>query len=189
MSKLAFGVGKNDSDYLVQPQVNGKQICCPYYCVWYNMLRRCYSECSQKRDTTYRGCRVCEEWHLFSVFRKWMVTQDWQGKEIDKDIFGNGKLYSPETCCFIEHWLNTLFINRRRNQGKCPTGVSYHKRDKKFGAQMRMNMSIKHLGYFDTPEKAESVYLAARIEYIVAKMQDYPDQRIKCAVLKKVQNA
>ena len=115
--------------------------------------------------------------------------QDWQGKQIDKDIFGDGNLYSPETCCFVEPWLNLLFTNKRRDIGKYPTGVHYHKQHKKFAAVISINGSLKHLGLFGTPKEAEATYLAARIKYVTAKMKDYPDERIKRAVLKKVQNA
>ena len=115
-----------------------------------------------------------------------MEQQDWQGKQLDKDLLGNGKLYSPETCCFVEQWLNNLFTNCEHNQSKWPLGVCYHKRDQKFHATMQINGKTKHLGYFETPKEAHQAYLKAKREHVIAKMTNYPNQRIKQAVLAKV---
>ena len=37
-------------------------------------------------------------------------------------------------------------------------GVSWHKKIKKFGAQITINNKIKHLGYFETAVDAAKVY-------------------------------
>jgi len=44
-------------------------------------------------------------------------------------------------------------------------GVSWHKRLKKFAARININGTLKHLGYFNTPEAAQSVYIQAKKEY------------------------
>lgn len=41
-------------------------------------------------------------------------------------------------------------------------GVVYHKRDKKYQAQIRVDGAQKHLGSFNTPEEASAAYLAAK---------------------------
>ena len=94
--KLVCGVGINDAGYVVMEFetiiVDGKRKrkrvwACPYHQTWKGMLERCYSTKFQERNPTYIGCTVSKEWLVFSNFRAWMMTQDWQGKHLDKDIF------------------------------------------------------------------------------------------------------
>lgn len=63
-TKLVYGVGINDADYVVQRketiEVNGVRKrrlvwVCPYYQVWRTMLRRCYSTKYHDRQPTYKG--------------------------------------------------------------------------------------------------------------------------------------
>ena len=44
-----FGIGINDACYQVQPFINGKQVTCPFYRVWKNMMKRCYSKKLQEQ--------------------------------------------------------------------------------------------------------------------------------------------
>ncbi|HGY9608171.1 hypothetical protein [Vibrio harveyi] len=73
------------------------------YVLWNGMLNRCYNP----KDTMYslyggRGVRVCEAWHCYQTFAAWADKQDYQvGMHLDKDIYGNGLLYSPDTCRFV----------------------------------------------------------------------------------------
>ena len=94
--KLVYGVGINDADYSVAKtevigHVDGKRKQkrvwgCPYYEVWANMLKRCYSAKCQGKQPTYKGCSVSEEWLRFSNFGRWMEVQDFEGKQLDKDL-------------------------------------------------------------------------------------------------------
>ncbi len=114
------GVGVNDADYEVY--LDGKP--CPYYKRWADMLRRCYVAAKSEK-LAYKDCSVCTEWLTFSNFKSWMQTQDWVGKELDKDLLGDGKLYSPDTCCFIEHSLNKFIAcdYARTKTSGLPLGV------------------------------------------------------------------
>lgn len=181
--KLVFGIGINDANYAVYPTIDGKQVMCPFYQTWMNMLIRCYSSKCHKKYPTYADCEVCEEWKTFSNFRRWMVAQDWEGKQLDKDLLGD-KLYSPETCAFVPGWLNSLFTDRGRARGPYPIGVS--KLKNRFRANLTVNGKQKHLGYFDTPGEAHSAYLEAKRGHVHELMANYPDQRVKQAVLEKV---
>ena len=182
---LVVGFGINDADYTVTTGIYSKRVWCPYYRTWHNMLKRCYSERFHKARPTYIGCEVCPEWKLFSQFRSWMDTQDRVGKQLDKDFLGDGKLYSPETCCFVPKWLNSLLIDCGRARGKYPTGVYQH--HNKFQAQIRINGVRKYLGLFNTPKEANLVYCKTKKQHVYDLMRDYPDQLIKEAVLEKVQ--
>jgi hypothetical protein len=82
-----------------------------------------------------------------------------------------GKLYSPSTCCYIPQWQNSLFTDCGKIRGEWPQGVNFHKRDKRFRAQLRVNGRIKPLGYFDTPEEAYEAYVNAKIPYALSKME------------------
>jgi hypothetical protein len=44
-------------------------------------------------------------------------------------------------------------------------GVYWHKGTKKWQAQIRVNNKLINLGYFDNPEEASKVYLAAKAKY------------------------
>lgn len=98
-----YGVGIND--YEGKVRTNGKTLR-SYQC-WKGLLSRCYSKKS-KAYKTYgaKGVYVCDEWLLFSNFKKWYDENYIEGYQIDKDklnvtdINGN-KYYSPESCCFI----------------------------------------------------------------------------------------
>lgn len=175
--KLVHGHGVNDADYVAKPQADGKQIICPIYSKWQSMLMRCYSAKFQEKKPTYIGCTVSDEWLLFSNFRKWMLSQEWQGMELDKDIkFQGNKIYSPETCLFIPAALNALLVDCAAARGNYPVGVCWHKGNRRFMAQLSFDGKRKHLGYFATPEEASDVYQLARKEKIMQLIRDdvYP---------------
>ena len=55
-----------------------------------------------ERRPAYKDVVVRQEWLTFSNFKRWMEKQDWEGKQLDKDIIVLGnKVYSPETCAFV----------------------------------------------------------------------------------------
>ena len=179
MKKALYGVGVNDVDYCVYS--------CPYYKKWHGMLSRAYSSKYHKRRPTYNSVVVCQDWHVFSVFRSWMILQDWEGKELDKDILYPGnKCYSPETCCFVNKEINLLFKNFTLSENRTfPVGVS--KNGRKFQARLRVHNKRKSLGSFLTIEEAHWVYIAAKIVYIE---NFYPivEERIKEGLMRHVIN-
>ena len=128
--KLTRGIGINDMDYDVFKRLpDGKVWHCPIYRAWSNMLTRVthkekkYSyEYDENFGQSYFEVGVCEEWKTFSNFHKWYSSQDWEGRQLDKDLLGDGTLYSPETCCLIPAQVNiTLTANRRSRKGNSRT--------------------------------------------------------------------
>ena len=99
--KIVYGVAHND--YAGRIKENGKHI--RSYRSWISMLSRCYGEKELNNRPSYKGCSVCDEWLLFSNFKKWFddPTNGYQnGYCLDKDILIKGnKVYSPNTCCFV----------------------------------------------------------------------------------------
>lgn len=79
----------------------------PLYSIWEGMIQRCHNlnSPSSKRYGQI-GVSVCKEWRdNFKVFYDWAIANGWkEGLQIDKDKLSEtkpGKLYSPETCCFL----------------------------------------------------------------------------------------
>lgn len=68
------------------------------------MMARCYNPKSgEYKRYGARGVRVCDEWRdSYQSFLDWALNSGWQkGLQLDKDIKGDGLLYSPETCKWV----------------------------------------------------------------------------------------
>lgn len=183
--ELVFGIGINDADYVVCPIVNGKAVWCRFYRTWVNMLKRCYSEKYQARQPTYIGCSVCDEWLTFSNFKKWMEKQDWEGNQLDKDLLTNGnKVYSPETCVFVDKVTNLFTTDHGAARGEWPIGVYFNKRGGKFQAYCN-NPFIKkreHLGFFACPNQAHLTWKKRKHELACQLADLQTDERVAKAL-------
>lgn len=159
MRSPLLGVGINDAPYMTEMIVNNKRIKCPFYQKWSHMITRCYCEKYLSKKLTYKGCSITKEWLLFSNFKKWMIKQEWKGKELDKDLLVQGnKIYSPETCLMVTREINLLISDNLAAKGKYPTGVHLKKKNNKFQARCSVDGIRKSLGYYDTAQEAELVY-------------------------------
>ena len=173
------GVGVNDAWYVVDKLIDGKRVMCPYYSKWSSMIMRCYNKKSLMRRPTYVDVVVCEDWLIFSNFRKWMVSQDWVGCDLDKDVlYPNNKTYSPKTCCFIEPNLNLLLTNNKNKNTPLPTGVHLHKPNGKYIVQIGVGASRVRLGQYNTVDEARTIYVKAKIENIKSYYGEV-DKRVK----------
>jgi len=104
------------------------------------MIQRCYDEKLHEVESTYSECEVCAEWLSFSTFYDWFKENYYELEneriQLDKDILiKNNKIYSPDTCCFVPHTINSLFTKSNKNRGSCPIGVLWIRRDKVYRAQ------------------------------------------------------
>ena len=163
--RLVYAVGVNDSTEVCENN--------PIYSRWVGMLKRCYSEKYLKLNPNYMGCTVCDEWLTFSNFKAWMESQEWEGKELDKDLLGDGKIYSPDTCCFVTKNIN-YFLVHRKTSSNCligcdliPSGM-YQSRCRNPLTEVR-----DYLGTFKTELEAHKVWQAKKHEYscMLADMQ------------------
>jgi len=202
--KLVYGFGVNDADYTVKTlttigyKPNGRPIqkplwTCPFYSRWRDMIRRCYSELELIKHPNYRGCSVDEQWSHLTIFKPWMETQDWQSKHLDKDLLiPNNKVYSPETCCFIDQTLNVFITDRRATKTDYLMGVSLTsvKGCTKFRARCNNTFTGKneHLGLFDTQEEAHQTWLTEKLRQakILASLQT--DRRVADALVDRYEN-
>jgi len=158
-----YGVGLNDVSP-VSHYEGGKKKLCPFYVRWRGMLRRCYDD--KYKAKSYEFVTVHEDWLTFSNFKAWMETQDWEDKDLDKDILGDGNFYSPETCCFLTKDQNRFLVDRKACRGDLPLGVSLRKGTSLYRAQIRNSLTNKSesLGNFKTPEQAHEAWRQRKLE-------------------------
>ena len=196
-NKRVYGVGINNANYSVQHFkrvfIDGslkiqQTWLCPFYRTWKGMLERCYSKREQARHPTYTGCSVCEEWLTFSNFKAWMETQDWEGKQLDKDIliFDN-KTYSPEACAFVTSATNKFLTDRAAERGKYPIGVNFDKSCNKFRAQCNnpFTKDRGYLGLFDTAEEAHYAWKKKKNELAIQLASIQTDERVATALVNR----
>ncbi len=185
VKKPIHGVGINDADYVVTPVINGKQVYCPFYLAWKGMISRCYDPSIKKRQPSYDGCTVCEDWKTFSNFKAWMETQDWQGKEVDKDILVKGnKLYSPDTCLMVNTVTNTYVQDAITLSSDSRIGV--HTTFTKLGvARYRaisknpINKKEESLGTYNTSEECHLAWRRRKHEIACLLSDQESDHRVK----------
>lgn len=102
------------------PMQNGKLS--KAYTTWNGMLERCYANLPE-RDSSYRDCVVCDDWHNFQGFAEWFSANYVEGYHLDKDIAQPGsKIYSPETCSFVPPLTNILEANTMKWEVTRPDG-------------------------------------------------------------------
>lgn len=159
---LVSGIGYND--------INGERYE-QWYIIWNGMIDRCYSNSFHERCPTYIGCIVCDEWLIASNFKQWFSENYIPTYDLDKDILGSGKLYSPETCCFVPKHINYLFGVKRSN--KFGTGVSYHKHTNTYTARYRELDRRVSLGYYETIEEARNAYKEHKLNYVYKVLNEY----------------
>lgn len=189
-NKLVFGVGINDADYVtnILKTIDGKRKSvwsCPYYTRWLKVLERCYSE--RYKGSTYSGCFASEDWHTFSNFKEWMQGQDWKGKDLDKDILVEGnREYGPDTCVFVDHYINSFLVDCRSARGSLPVGVTKQKNGK-YASYCRNPFSGKqeHLGTHSDPVSAHSAWLSRKKQHAVAIAQTQKDVRVSEALINR----
>lgn len=202
--KLVYGVGINDADYVVKKfeqdysarHISGRYKqrlvwMCPFYQKWVSMLERCYSEKYQEKYPTYKGCTVLEEWKLFSNFRKWVVGQDWEGMQLDKDVlFVGNKVYREETCVFVTRQVNMFLVDSGKTRGEWPIGVCWDKKSKKFLSNCSNPFTGKreHLGHFDCPQEAHKAWLSKKLEHAYALAAIQTNPLVAIALIERYEN-
>ena len=168
--KKVQGVGINDAEYPIHKfsykidekgnkVVNRRLWTCPYYAAWEGMLRRCYSNRVKLMRITYEEVEVCEEWLVFSNFRRWMEKQTWKGLDLDKDFLsGDSKCYSPDTCVFIPKSLNQFLKDRSNDRGNYLLGVD--KKNNGFQARVSNHFTKQreYLGLFKSEYDAHEAW-------------------------------
>ena len=196
--KLVCGIGNNNADYAVEKRetvgyVNGKQKqklvwFCPYFRTWKDMLKRCYSAKYQECYPTYAGCTVSDNWLTFSNFRAWMVSQDFEGKHLDKDLlFEGNRVYSAVTCVFVPPMVNIFTNDQAASRGECLIGAYWNKERAKFQAQCSnpFTRKIEYLGQFITEIEAHEAWLKRKLELAHELAAIQTDERVAKALINR----
>jgi hypothetical protein len=148
------------------------------YSRWSKMIRRCYDENLHQKHPTYKDCSVYSQWHDFQNFAIWHEDNYYQIKgermELDKDILVKGnKQYSPDTCIFVPHNINTLFVKANAIRGSYPIGVSWNKEKRKFESNYFNRGKRIKLGYFNSVDDAFNTYKEHKENLIKQIANDY----------------
>lgn len=199
--KLVCGVGINDADYVVVKYettgyvdgVRKRKLVwiCPFYRTWKNMLKRCYSTKYQEERPTYKGCSVSEEWLRFSNFRTWMEKQQWEDKQLDKDLlFGGNKVYSDKACVFVSSVVNSFTSDCGASRGEWLIGASWNKEKSKFqsGCSNPFTRKQENLGYFTCEKEAHQAWIKRKLELAHLLAAEQTDERIGKALIERYTN-
>ena len=197
---ILFGSAINDLDYVTirwedVSEVKGqrKLKCvwrCPFKAKWKHVMERCYSEPFKKVNPSYEFSSCVDEWNYASIFKSWMEKQDWQGKQLDKDLlFPGNQVYGPDTCVFLEGKVNKFLTERNSDRGLYPIGVSATKSGNRFVSQCNNGTGrVQYLGTFDTPEEAHEVWLNEKLRLAKILASEQTDQRIAKALVERYEN-
>ena len=147
-----------------------------FYSIWSAMIHRCYD----KKERTYFDCKVCEEWLVFSNFKKWAESKESGYKNgycLDKDILVKGnKTYSPTTCAFVPPYINTLIIKSDFIRGVYCIGVKKTSSSQLFEACIKKNNKNIYLGVFHNEYDAFLKYKSEKEDYIKEVANKYKNE-------------
>ena len=177
MTPNVYGVGFMGIGDYKSCDGNGKDTKC--YDVWFSMHQRCYDSKFHAKEPSYENCTVCKEWNNYQNYAKWSDENYYEvGNEqmdLDKDILKKGnKVYSPDTCIYVPHSINVLFVKSNKIRGELPIGVC--KVGNKFQAYLHKHNRKIHLGTYTTPEEAFLVYKEHKELYIKEVANEYKDK-------------
>lgn len=150
------------------------------YYLWCGINERCKGVGVNK---SYLKCN--NQFENYQSFAGWCnrqygyLNKDSSGKswEIDKDIFIDGNSeYSPDSCVFVPHWLNSLLIKNFGENKELPEGVYLYK-SSRYRAQVSGGEN-RYLGTFQTPEQAHLAYLDGKLEVVQNKMLTEEDNHV-----------
>ena len=172
-----FGIGVLGTKY--PSRVNDVQT--KEYELWCNMLRRCYSDNSKKKNPTYEGCEVSDNFKSYEYFYEWCHKQigfgnkDWQ---LDKDLLIKGnKVYNENICVFLPKEINSLLTKSAASRGEHLIGVCWSKTHKAFVATVSKNKGKReHLGLFNTELEAFNAYKTAKESFIKEQANKWKGQ-------------
>ncbi|MCO7126620.1 hypothetical protein NIE88_12680 [Sporolactobacillus shoreicorticis] len=145
------------------------------YDCWNSMIRRCKlsNTYNYKNWNTYKDIEICDEWMNFQTFAEFYYDNIYsvptgERVEIDKDILQHDgrkiKIYSPKTCLFVPHSINSALTNNRKLRGEYPIGVSFY-----CGKYWGECVSVGHekaKKSFNNPNSAFKFYKRMKEKYI-----------------------
>lgn len=172
-----YGIGVLGTKY--PSRVNGVKT--KEYILWCDMLKRCYSDIHKKKQPTYEGCKVSDNFKSFEYFYEWCNKQIGfgnEGFELDKDLLIKGnKIYSESTCVFLPSDINLLLTKSTASRGNHLIGVCWSNTHKAFVAQVNKSKGKrKHLGLFNTELEAFNAYKHTKEIFVKEQANNWKSQ-------------
>ena len=165
--------------------IDGVRIVRKEYSQWQSMIQR------TKGAKYYDSVTCSESFKDYGLYLSWAKNQrgflnnnkDGSIWALDKDIVGDGTLYSEDTCVFVPQEINNLA--KSNGDKDLPLGVTRVDKKKDGGNTLvslgtYLGMTFT-LGYYDDPLRAFEVYLKFRklmIEDIAIRYGDTIDDRV-----------
>ena len=130
------------------------------YIIWKSMRSRCLNPKHKDYDRYGgRGIKICNEWlNSADSFCRWAITNGYkEGLILDREnVNGN---YEPSNCRFVTPPISgqnqRLYYSTNTSGYR---GVSWHKMDRAWVANISWNGKAYHLGCFPTKELAAQAY-------------------------------
>lgn len=136
------------------------------YSIWKSIQDRCYIK---NRDNYERyggkGIKVCDEWlDSFDTFLEWALKNGYSD-DLNINRIDPEKDYEPSNC----RWATVFTQQQNRGIFKSNTsgvsGVTYSEKQKHYRAYLTRDNIRKHLGTFNTLDKAKEARLKAEEHY------------------------
>jgi hypothetical protein len=130
------------------------------YTIWREIKRRTLNP-KHKRYIDYggRGITICEEWLDIQNFYDWALSNGYEeNKGLSIDRIDNNGNYCPENCRWVTKNIQNRNQRIRKNNTSGYRGVSYHKGNNKYTAQITINNKKIHIGSFPTAVEGAIAY-------------------------------
>lgn len=160
----------------ISDKIDGKKIVRKEYNQWAGMFNRA------KGQKYYEDVKLSELFKSYDLWCEWAKEQkgflntEYNGKiwSIDKDILGDGTIYSEDVCVFVPTEINNLVKGSGREN--LPTGVVESSNSlNPYAAKLKyLGVSFSG-GVYDNVERAHKVYLRFRKEMVKDIIEIYGD--------------
>lgn len=149
------------------------------YSLWRGVIQRTLTDSHNKRSTrnSYEDATLCDEWHNFQVFCRFVNENKYyrKGFQLDKDLLIRGnKHYSPEACCFLPQVINGLIAINYETGNGLPVGVN--RKYDYYEAAISYRGKRKRIGMYATPEEASAAYVIAKEAYVKEIALEWKDK-------------
>ena len=135
-----------------------------FYKTWNAMMSRC-TNLKHKSYPNYgaRGITVCDEWLDVTNFVAWVDSTHPNISGVSLDRIDNDKGYSPDNCTWSSRTMQNINKRMQVTNTSGFVGVSWHKGNTKWFAQISVNKIVIYIGSYLTIEEA----VLARDNYII----------------------
>lgn len=138
----------------------------PLYCVWKEMLRRCYDKNSHGyKWYGEKGIVVCDEWKDekfgFVNFYNWAIKNGYKNEKLQSgknkytiDRIDSNKEYCPNNCRWVDYETQITNIKKLCTNKSGYVGVAWSKQERKWICYISINNHSKRIGGFLTQKEA-----------------------------------